>query len=258
MEKFDALLRHFESAITEGVLRTGDRLPAERQLAERFRISRASVREALQQLRARGWINSKRGGGHYVSAPMEQDLAQPLLAILGHHPEAHFDLLEFRHSIEGDCAYNAALRANNVDLAALTTAFSVLERAFSSDDLELLAKADAAFHLAIAEASHNLIFLHLVKSLLSVFQSNMLSSINCMFESEHARQALMNQHAAIYDAIMNRQPSMAKAAAQSHVHYVDEQLKMLYQQSQEESHREQRSLRRQTLNDSYYSFKKGQ
>lgn len=69
------------------------------------------------------------GRGHYASARLQQDLTEAMIKILSNNPDDHFDLLELRHSIEGDCAYNVAL-----------------------------AEADAAFHLAIAEASHNLIF----------------------------------------------------------------------------------------------------
>jgi len=163
-----------------------------------------------------------------------------MLKILSNNPDAHFDLLEFRHSIEGDCAYNAALRANELDLDALANAYQFMEKAYQSCDIEAQAQADAAFHLAIAEASHNLIYLHLVKSLFSVLQTNMLSSIASMFENDISREALMHQHAAIYDAIINRQPSTAKEAAHQHIRYVEE----LLQNIAREHHRKERSERR--------------
>jgi GntR family transcriptional repressor for pyruvate dehydrogenase complex len=240
MNTSDKLYEHYESAIVEGSLRSGTRLPAERELARRFSLSRTSVREALQRLKAKGWVVSKRGGGHYVSNQLQQDIAEPLLKILDNNTDAHFDLLEFRHSIEGDCAYNAALRANEVDLKALTQAYQNLQEAYQQHDIVAEANADANFHLAIAEASHNLIFLHLIKSLMTVLQINMHSSITRMFENQIAREALMNQHAAIYDAIINRQPSTAKKAAHQHIRYVEE----LLQDLTREQHRRERSQRR--------------
>lgn len=240
MSQSEALYLFYESAIIEGSLRSGTRLPAERELAERFKLSRSSVREVMQQLKAKGWIVSKRGGGHYVSSQLQQDLAEPILKILSSKPEAHFDLLEFRHSIEGDCAYNAALRANEYDLEALTRAFKALEKAHRLNDIELQAQADADFHLAIAEASHNLIFLHLIKSFFSVLRSNMLSSITSMFDNDISRDTLMQQHAAIYDAIIKRQPGTAKELVHRHIRYVEELLQNLLREQQ----RRERSERR--------------
>ncbi|MGH1486424.1 MAG: FCD domain-containing protein [Cellvibrionaceae bacterium] len=240
MSSSEDLYSYYEAAIVEGSLRSGARLPAERELAQRFSISRTSVREVLQRLKAKGWVVSKRGGGHYVSSQLQQDIAEPILKILSNNPDAHFDLLEFRHSIEGDCAYNAALRANEVDIQALTAAYHALQKAYQQHDIAAEANADAGFHLAIAEASHNLIFLHLVKSLFTVLQTNMRSSISKMFENQIAREALMNQHSAIYDAIINRQPSTAKEAAHQHIRYVEQLLQDLLR----EQYRRERSERR--------------
>ena len=240
MKTADELYQFYESAIIEGSLRSGERLPAERELAKRFRLSRAGVREVLQQLKARGWITSKRGGGHYVSSQLQQDIAEPILRILESNADGYFDLLEFRHSIEGDCAYNAALRANEVDLAALKTAYTLLQRAYEQQDITAEANADSQFHLAIAEASHNLIFLHLMKTMLTVFQVSMHNSISKMFENRITREALLNQHSAIYDAILHRQPSAAKEAVHKHIRYVEQLLQDLIREQQ----RRERSQRR--------------
>ena len=240
MKPPEQLYQYFEGAIIEGSLRSGAKLPSERQLADQFKLSRSGVREVLQRLKAKGWIISRGGGGHYVSSQLQQDIAEPFLKILANNEEAHFDLLEFRHSIEGDCAYNAALRANELDFDALAMTFKQLRTAYRLRDVTAEAKADAAFHLAIAEASHNLIFLHLVKSLLSVLEQNMHSSITQMFQNDITRDEIMNQHSAIYDAIIHRQPSTAKQAAQQHIRYVENLLQNLHR----EQARRERSERR--------------
>ncbi|MFT6388937.1 MAG: GntR family transcriptional repressor for pyruvate dehydrogenase complex [Cellvibrionaceae bacterium] len=122
----------------------------------------------------------------------------------------------------------------------LASAYHFLEKAYQSCDSEVQAQADAAFHLAIAEASHNLIFLHLVKSLFSVLQTNMLSSIASMVKNDISREALMHQHAAIYNAIINKQPSTAKEAAHQHIGYAED----LLQNIAREQYRRERSERR--------------
>ncbi|MFT6388938.1 MAG: GntR family transcriptional repressor for pyruvate dehydrogenase complex [Cellvibrionaceae bacterium] len=114
MKKSESLYPFYESAIIEGSLRSGASLTAERKLAERFNLSRSSVRGVLQRLKAKDCVISKRGGGHYVSNQLQQGIAEPMLKILTNNPDAHFDLLEFRHSIEGDCAYNAGYEPMNL------------------------------------------------------------------------------------------------------------------------------------------------
>ena len=237
------IYQHYESAIIEGSLRAGDRLPSERQLAQKFGVSRTSVRAAVLALNAKGWILSQPGGGHYVSQRLQQDMAEPLLKILNSSPEAHFDLLEFRYSIEGDCAYNAALRANELDLKALERSYRNLQISYQQPSIDAQSKADAQFHLAIAEASHNLIYLHLVSSLLTALSTNMHSSISKMFENKMTRDTLMHQHSAIFDAIISRQPSVAKEAAHQHIRYVEGML----QQVTREEYRQERSQRRHFL-----------
>ncbi len=240
MKASESLYKYLETAIIEGSLRSGERLPPERILAERFSLSRSSVREALQALKAKGWLVSRQGGGHYVSQQLNQELAEPILKILSSSPDAHFDLLEFRRTMEGDCAYHAALRANDVDLVTLSEKYQNLKKANQHKNISAEAEADAAFHLSIAEASHNLIYLHLSKSLFSALRISMHSSIQKMLENNIARIELMNQHSAIYEAIINRQPGTARDAVHAHIRYVEN----LLQDLTREQYRKERSERR--------------
>ena len=107
----DNIVEQLETMILEGTLQPGQRLPAERALAEQFGVSRPSLREAVQKLVAKGLLISRQGGGNYVSDSLGSSFSDPLLSLLEGHPEAHRDLLEFRHTLEADCAYYAALRA---------------------------------------------------------------------------------------------------------------------------------------------------
>ncbi|GAB2197225.1 FCD domain-containing protein [Sessilibacter sp. MAH4] len=232
---------HFlRSCMIEGSLSAGDRLPAERVLSERFSMSRTRIRETLQVLKTEGWIYSRPGGGHFVSDQLEKSFSNPLAEILANNEDSHFDLLEFRLSLEGDCAYYAALRATDVDLTTLTEVFEQLSKSSKSNDILASATWDARFHLAIAEASHNVIFMHVIKSLFSVFQSTMYQSIQELLANNITRDSLFNQHAAIYDAIHNRKPSTAREAAQQHVRYVSDTLQDLVK----EKMRTERALRR--------------
>ena len=101
----DAIVAELESMILEGSLQPGQKLPPERELAIQFQVSRPSLREAIQRLEARGLLYRRQGGGTYVQNALSKGIADPLFELLSTHPEAQYDLLEFRHALEGICAY---------------------------------------------------------------------------------------------------------------------------------------------------------
>ena len=112
----DTIVAHFEQMIVDGRLRAGQKLPSERQLAQQFNVSRPSLREAIQKLEAKGVVERRQGGGTYVVNTVNEQLTQPLFELLAKHPESQFDLLEFRHALEGISSFYAALRGTKADL----------------------------------------------------------------------------------------------------------------------------------------------
>jgi GntR family transcriptional repressor for pyruvate dehydrogenase complex len=231
--------------ILEGALRPGERLPAERTLAERFGVSRPSLREALQNLIAKGLLTSRQGGGNYVSKHLGSSFSDPLLPLLESHPEAHHDLLEFRHTLEADCAYYAALRATDMDRNHLKSAFDqllVCYNNYSESKRTEEAAADARFHLAIAEASHNVVLLHTMRGLFNLLEGSMRANIDGMHAvKEETRQVLINQHRDLFNAITQARADDARRIASAHICYVQSVLA----QSQEEKMRIARALRRE-------------
>nr|GFD08776.1 hypothetical protein [Tanacetum cinerariifolium] len=94
------IVEQLERMILEGTLRAGERLPAERALAEQFGVSRPSLREAIQKLTAKGLLISRQGGGNYVVESLGSTFSDPLLHLLESSADAQRDLLEFRHTLE--------------------------------------------------------------------------------------------------------------------------------------------------------------
>lgn len=128
----DDIVSQLEALILEGSLQVGERLPAERALAERFGVSRPSLREAIQKLVAKGLLVSRQGGGNYVAQGLGATFSDPLLELLENSPEAQRDLLEFRHTLEGSCAFYAAQRATEPDLQRLREAFEALQQCYAA------------------------------------------------------------------------------------------------------------------------------
>ncbi len=127
----DDIVERLEALILEGSLKAGERLPPERALAEQFGVSRPSLREAIQKLAARGLLVSRQGGGTFVAETLGSTFSDPLLELLGSSEEAQRDLLEFRHTLEGACAYYAAQRATPMDHQRLREAFEALQQCYA-------------------------------------------------------------------------------------------------------------------------------
>jgi GntR family transcriptional repressor for pyruvate dehydrogenase complex len=161
----DSIANELEQRILEGSWKTGDRLPAERELSTQLGVSRASLREAIQKLVSRGLLSSRQGGGTYVTDRLDAGFLDPWGALLQKHASVREDLLEFRELLEAKAAACAAERATAEDKARLQGCYQALDAAYRDGTLEQRVAADLGFHQAVADASHNAIIGHLTSSL---------------------------------------------------------------------------------------------
>lgn len=221
----DAIVRQLESLILEGVLRPGERLPPERELAAQLEVSRPSVREALQRLETAGLVETRHGGGTFVRNAFADAIIDPLVDLFQRHPEAAADFVEFRYTLDGIVAYYAALRGTDADREILTQRFNAIVAVHGKEDFVEEADRDADFHVAIAEASHNVVLLHVVRSLLDLLRKDIVFNRNVLYSHKDARDLLMLQHRKIYECIMNRDAEGARAAAQAHMRHVEQALR---------------------------------
>ena len=240
----DDIVEQLEGMILEGTLKSGERLPAERALAERFGVSRPSLREAIQKLAAKGLLVSRQGGGNYVVDSLGSTFSDPLLHLLESNPEAQRDLLEFRQTLEASCAYYAALRATEVDRERLTAAFETLQDCYArADEVSRVEEgaADARFHLAIAEASHNAVLLHTIRGLFDLLKRNVVTNIGGMYQQRtETRDMLINQHRDLYLAIIEGRAEQARDVSIRHLLYVQEVLEEVRQEVQRVARAERR------------------
>lgn len=220
----DVIMQRLEAMILEGSFKPGQKLPPERELAEQFGVSRPSLREAVQKLVARGLLVSRQGGGNYVSEQLGQSFSDPLLQLLAGHDEFHYDLLEFRHALEGLAAHYAALRATEADKAMLQHRFDALVATYQAMDPLQEAEADAAFHLAIAEAAHNVVLLHSMRGIFALLEQGIVKSLTRLFEKDESRSVLYEQHRALLEAILAGDPEVARARSHEHLVFVEDSL----------------------------------
>jgi GntR family transcriptional repressor for pyruvate dehydrogenase complex len=212
----DAIAEHIQRLITEGALHPGDRLLPERELSDHLDVSRPSLRDALSKLVRLRLLEVDANGAHHISEVIGESIRDPLLLLLK-SPNGLLNYLEFRSIIEGAASGLAAQRASQLDREAIKTHFDRMVAAQRDDDSEKHAAADADFHMAIYEASHNLVFLHIMRSLEAVQRSDVSFNRKAIYDVHGKATVLFQHHRTIYEAIMARDVEKARDAAQLHV-----------------------------------------
>lgn len=216
-----SVVRQIELLLLRGVLRPGERLPAERDLAERLGVSRPSLRDALAELQARGLLESRAGAGVFVAELLDSAFSDSLVRLFADHDEALFDYISFRRDMEGMSAERAARLGSDTDLRIIDTLYKRMEAAHQKRNPSEEAMLDAEFHLSIVEASHNIIMLHMMRAMFDLLHKGVFYNRQMIFRQRATRDDLLTQHRAINSAIQARDAKAAKAAATAHLDFVE-------------------------------------
>jgi len=217
-----SVVRQIELLILRGILRPGERLPSERELSEKLGVSRPSLREAVADLQDRGLLTSKASAGIYVANVLGSAFSSALVALFASHDEALFDYIDFRRDMEGLAAERAARLGSDTDLLVVDTVFKKMEAAHTKRNPAEEAKLDAEFHLAIIEASHNVVMLHMMRSMFELLREGVFYNRQVMFKQRTTRDTLLNQHRAINKALQARDAAGARLAVEEHLNYVEQ------------------------------------
>ncbi|RWH74182.1 MAG: FCD domain-containing protein [Mesorhizobium sp.] len=217
----DEVVQQIESLILEGVLRTADRLPGERELARRFEVSRPILRDALKALEGRGLLTTRPGGGTHVADVIGQLFTKPVTDLISMHRKAATDYLEYRREIEAVAAEYAARRATSDDLALLDRIMARMDEAHRTGNFDDEAEIDVEFHHAICECAHNIILLHTLRSCYRLLSEGVFQNRLLVFNVPGARETLLSQHRAIYAAVKAGDPAAARQAAMDHITHVE-------------------------------------
>jgi len=230
----DAVIAQIEGVIIAGVLKSGQKLPSERELAEQTTVSRPKIRAAIQTLEARGLLVVKHGEGTFVASLTGTALSPALIDLFARRPEAFGDYLEFRREVEGFAAFMAAQRATTEDLAIISDILDQMADASAAADAARELQLDVRFHGAIVDATHNTMLVHTMASIYELLARGVFLGRNMGYLDTTRRAVLLEQHRAIGTAILNRDAQAAAAAAEEHINFV------------EMSYREANSLARRT------------
>lgn len=217
-EVTDALV----SMIKSGKLKPGDRLDSVEQLAKYFDVSRSAVREALSGMRAMGLIVMRQGEGTFVTKFDASNFTLPINTGLLMKKEDIKEIYEVRKILEIGAAKSAAIHHKVEDLRPLKEAIADMERAKNNG--EIGEEADMRFHMAVANATHNDILIHLMRSVSEVMLSVLRETRQVLVYTEKKTGALIHEHQLIYDAIKDREPEKAYEHMLTHLTNVEKSL----------------------------------
>ena len=209
---YEQIVQQIEESIVKGNLKPGDQLPAERELAQRFGVSRTAVREAVNALREKGLVEAYSGRGTFITDGTTLAVRQTLdLMVKIGQPEGSTHLAEVRAIIEPEIAALAALRIQEPELATMREAVAVMDRA--GQDPEAYIEADLDFHLALAEGAANPLILSLLDSIVGLLREQRLR----IFRVAGGPDRGQVHHKRILEAVEHRDAEKARDAMRAHL-----------------------------------------
>ncbi|TAK07703.1 FadR family transcriptional regulator [bacterium] len=212
---YEEVVSQIHELIREGKFKAGDQLPSERELAETFKVSRTSVREALRALETQGLVVSRTGTGTFIADLPIESLVAPLATLLIEEKNALVDIFEMRKLIEPHIASLAAERATKRDIERMKR---ILEKQREEVDRGATGvEEDAEFHFSIGRATQNQALEKLVSGLMDILSHSREESLQTPGRS----QASLESHHKILSAIQDHDKEKARAAMLRHIEQVE-------------------------------------
>lgn len=217
---YEQIVDQIEQAILSGTLKPAEQLPPERELGEKFGVSRTAVREAIKALQEKGLVEAQPGRGTFVTDVASQASRQTLGWMSRIAPrDASRHLAEVREILEPAIAARAAARAEEKHLAAMREAVAVMDD--SREDADRFIEADLDFHLALAEAADNPLILTLIDSIVGLLREQR----SRIFNEPGGPERGQFHHKRILEAIEGRDSEAARHAMRAHMQQIREDTK---------------------------------
>jgi len=212
---YEDIVKQIRALIERGKLKRGDQLPVERELSETFKVSRATVREAIFNLEVMRLVQRRQGDGTYVIASSEETLVQPLAAALFHERDDIIDIFSIRKMIEPEVAQLASANATPEEIAELEELLKEQEEEIAGGKLPI--QTDTDFHHLLARMSRNRVLERLLLALVDLLRR---TRENYLQTSERMGRSLRG-HREILKAIKNGQGRVARQAMRRHLEDVE-------------------------------------
>ena len=214
---YEQIVQQIEDSILKGDLKGGEQLPAERDLAQQFGVSRTAVREAMKTLREKGLVEAYAGRGTFVTNGTARSMRQTLDRMMRSGPsEGAVHLVEVREILEPEIAALAAQRSDEDARSAMRESIAAMDVA--RHDAQAFIEGDLDFHLALAEAAGNPLILSLIDSIVGLLREQRMRTYYVDGGPERGQY----HHKRILEAVEHRDPQSAREAMCAHLRQVRE------------------------------------
>ncbi len=217
----EKVIEQIKDMIYKGALKKGDKLPSERHLAEKLKVSRSSVREALKELEIMGLIEIRHGDGNFIKDNFEDILFEPFSTMFLIKASSPREILELREIIEKGSVVLAADRILDEELKELKL---ILEKAENTDDEDELVDLDVLFHYKITQAGKNFLLQSILNAISSLIESSIQDTRKNILTKEVHKEKIKKQHKNIYNALENRDRAASEKAMTIHLNYVNSEM----------------------------------
>ncbi|MCG8619705.1 MAG: FadR family transcriptional regulator [Desulfobacterales bacterium] len=219
----DEIADQLRTLIMDGKLSPGEKLPAERSLAEMLGVGRSSLREALNILQAQGFVETRKRRGIFVCSLGASIVSDPLQQVLEEDKDKLLQLYEIRKELEIATAAKSALQRRQTDLDQMKAVLDAM--AEDAKETRLALERDLEFHQLIARSTGNFFRSHILKSIFDLSDAYLKFVVKHIVNDRDHIDSVLAQHRRILDAIEARNPDEAGQAMADHLTFVEEQWK---------------------------------
>ena len=205
---YEKVVEKLKESISRGDILPGDPLPSERQLMDDFGVSRSSLREAFRVMELLGLIESVPGKGRFVRHPKSPAEDEKIIRL---EDSAVLELMEARRILDPAIAAESAMRATSSDLTRMLRVLTSTEKRLG--DPNLRAQADFDFHLALAEATHNFVFVNITRMNFDLIMATHDKIYNLLEDKD----VFLLEHRSMYEAILDHNVDLAREMAANHI-----------------------------------------
>ncbi len=205
---YEKVVEKLKESISSGEILPGDPLPSERQLMDNFGVSRSSLREAFRVMELLGLIESVPGKGRFVRYPKSVAEDEKNIRL---EDSAVLELMEARRVLDPAIAAASAMRATSSDLTKILRVLTSTEKRLGEPRMR--AQADFDFHLALAEATHNFVFVNITRMNFDLIMATHDKIYNLLEDKD----AFLREHRLMYEAILDHDVELAREMASKHI-----------------------------------------
>lgn len=219
-KSYTKVIDYIKNQIRLGVLQTGDKLPAERELSEILKVSRNSVREAIRTLDIMGVISSQQGAGNYLTGNFENNLMETLSMMFLLKQIDYKEISQLRRALEMQALLLAIDNITDDEIKSIKKIINQLEHETEADNVIL----DKQLHYNIALASKNILIINILEALSEVLDRFIVDLRREILSSDEGKVTLRDAHNGMVESLINRDKKLAYESINKHFGIIDEKL----------------------------------